>query len=146
MTPEEARRRFNGARVARLATVGPDGAPHLVPITFAVDGDRILTAIDAKPKRTTTLRRIANLRADPRASVLVDHYVAEWSELWWARGDGRASIVEAGDELEAIRQRLRERYRQYAETVLDGPAIVIDVERWSGWAADAARLARGVRG
>lgn len=149
MTPEEARRRVAASHVARLATVGPDGAPHVVPITFAVDGDRIVTAVDAKPKRSAALRRIANLRANPRASLLVDHYSDDWSELWWARADGQARVVDDGEELDDARERLRRRYPQYAATALDGPAIVIKVERWSGWAADergAPPLARGVRG
>jgi PPOX class probable F420-dependent enzyme len=81
MSPEEARARFAAASVARLATIEPDGRPHLVPITFAVDGERIVTAIDAKPKRGTALRRLANIAADPRVSVLVDHYEADWARL-----------------------------------------------------------------
>ncbi|HEV7885596.1 MAG TPA: pyridoxamine 5'-phosphate oxidase family protein, partial [Solirubrobacteraceae bacterium] len=60
MNATEARERFATARVARLATVGEDGAPHLVPIVFALDGDRIYHAVDRKPKRTTALRRVAN--------------------------------------------------------------------------------------
>lgn len=150
MTPQEARRRFAAGSVARLATVGPDGGPHVVPITFAVDDDRIVTAVDAKPKRAATLRRIVNVRADPRVSVLVDHYAADWTQLWWARADGRARIVEDGDDFEDARRLLRLRYPQYTATALDGPAIVIEVERWSGWAADelgdADPLARRMRG
>ena len=76
--PVDGRTRFAAARVARLATVRPDGAPHIVPITFALDGDRIVFAVDRKPKSTTRLRRIENIESDPRVSVLVDAYDDRW--------------------------------------------------------------------
>src|SRR6202035_1751947 len=74
LTAGEARRRFGTAAVARLATIGPAGRPHLVPITFALDGDHIYTVVDAKPKTTANLRRLRNIAADPRVTVLADHY------------------------------------------------------------------------
>ncbi len=133
MTPDEARARFADASVAHLATVGADGAPHIVPITFAVAGDVIYTATDAKPKRGGLLRRFANVAANPRVSVLVDAYDPDWTRLWWARADGLASIVADGAALEVAFMALRARYSQYATVALTGPAMVIEVERWSGW-------------
>lgn len=134
MTAAEARARFLGARVARLATADRLGRPHVVPIAFAVDGDRIYSAVDAKPKRTVALRRLANLRENPAAAVLVDHYDdADWGALWWARADGRGRVL-APEDTEARRavELLRERYpRQRAA----GEVLAIDVGRWSGWAA-----------
>ena len=121
--------------MARLATVGPDGAPHIVPITFALDGGTIVTAVDGKPKRGTPLRRFENVAADPRVSVLVDAYDADWARLWWARADGRASIAADGVELERAFAALRARYPQYKSVALTGPALVIAVDRWSGWSA-----------
>ena len=135
MTPSEARARFEVAPVARLATVGADGAPHLVPITFALDGDAIVTAVDGKPKRGTPLRRIENVAANPRVSVLVDAYDADWSRLWWARADGHASLLTDGAELEAALAALRARYPQYVTVDLTGPAMVVTVDHWSGWSA-----------
>ena len=135
MTPEEARSRFALARVARLATVSDDGAPHLVPITFAIDGDRIVTAVDAKPKRGGRLRRLANIRANPRVSLLADEYDDDWEKLWWVRADGEARIVEEDPELGRALALLRARYRQYATVALIGPAVVIEVGRWVGWSA-----------
>ena len=135
MTPEEARSRFAIARVARLATVGGDGAPHVVPITFAIDGDRIVTAVDAKPKRGALLRRLVNIRANPRVSVLVDGYDDDWAKLWWVRADGEARVVEADPELGPALALLRARYPQYATVTLIGPAVVIDVRHWVGWSA-----------
>ena len=135
MTDEPSVERFAAARVARLATAGADGAPHVVPITFAVVGETIVHAVDHKPKRTRALRRLANIAANPAVSVLVDHYDdADWRALWWVRADGRARIVEADShEGAAAIAALVERYGQYAERPPDGPVVAVDVERWSGW-------------
>ena len=135
MTPDEARSRFALARVARLATVGDDGAPHVVPVTFAIDGDRIVTAVDAKPKRGAPLRRLANIRANPRVSLLADEYDDDWGKLWWVRADGEARIVEEDPELGHALALLRARYPQYATVALIGPAVVIEVGHWVGWSA-----------
>jgi len=130
----EARRRFAAARVARLATVGADGRPHLVPVTFAVAGDVIVTAVDHKPKRTTALRRLANIAANPRVSLLVDEYSEDWTSLWWVRADGPARVVEAGPDRATAAARLVAKYDQYRARPPAGPAIVIEVRRWRGWA------------
>ena len=135
MTPAEARARFEDAPVARLATVNADGSPHIVPVAFALDGDTIVTAVDGKPKRGTPLRRFENVAANPRVSLLVDAYDADWTRLWWARADGRASIAADGAGLESALAALRARYPQYATVALAGPAMVIAVDRWSGWSA-----------
>ena len=128
--------RFAAARVARLATVDADGQPHLVPIVFAVAGDRLYTVVDGKPKRTTALRRLANVAANPKVSVLVDHYADDWRELWWVRADGSARIVpiDSAEGRTALRL-LTERYPQYAETVPPGPVLAIDIARWVSWTA-----------
>src|SRR5207244_611648 len=81
------------AKVARLATIGAGGKPHVVPITFAVDGDTIYFAVDAKPKRTTDLKRLRNIAANSSVSVLVDHYEDDWTKLWWVRVDGTARLL-----------------------------------------------------
>jgi PPOX class probable F420-dependent enzyme len=135
VTPDEARSRFALARVARLATVGDDGAPHLVPVTFAIDGDRIVTAVDAKPKRGALLRRLVNIRANNRVSLLADEYDDDWGRLWWVRADGVARIVEEDPGLGSALALLRARYAQYATVALIGPAVVIEVGRWVGWSA-----------
>jgi PPOX class probable F420-dependent enzyme len=134
VTPHEARSHFVEARVARLATMGPHG-PHIVPITFAVEGDTIVTAIDAKPKRGGPLRRIRNVEADARVAVLVDECDEDWNRLWWARADGHALVIAAGASREHALALLRARYSQYQAAPIDGPAILVRVERWSGWAA-----------
>jgi PPOX class probable F420-dependent enzyme len=134
----EARALFASARVVRLATCDADGRPHLVPVTFAVAGDAIVTAVDHKPKRSTNLRRLRNIASNPRVSVLADHYEDEWSKLWWARADGTARVVDSGTRGHAdAAALLAERYEQYRERPPEGPAIAIAVRRWSGWRATA---------
>jgi PPOX class probable F420-dependent enzyme len=136
MTPDEARSRFAAERVARLATVDAGGAPHIVPVTFAIEGERLVTAVDAKPKRHRRLRRLANIASNPRVSLLVDHYDEDWRRLWWARADGRARVVDGGPEMDRAVELLRERYPQYGSVELVGPAIVVEIDRWAGWSAD----------
>lgn len=134
MTPQEARRRFAAASVARLATVDARAHPHLVPIVFAVAGETIYSVVDAKPKRTAELRRLQNVRSNPWASVLVDHYEdSDWAALWWVRADGGARVLDL-NEPEATRA-VKLLVRRYPQQRAEGPVLAIDVERWSGWAA-----------
>lgn len=128
------RERVVAARVARLATVRPDVTPHVVPITFAVDGWSIVTAIDHKPKRTTDLQRLRNVEANPAVSVLVDHYDDDWRRLWWARADGTARAVAAPDAAEAL-ELLAAKYAAYRHRPPEGPVIVVTVDRWKTWTA-----------
>jgi PPOX class probable F420-dependent enzyme len=133
MREDEVRARFDSARVARLATVDAQGRPHLVPVCFALDGDTIVSAVDAKPKTTTALRRLANVRANPAVSLLVDHYDDDWSRLWWARADGDAHVVEDGPEHAHACALLVARYTQYRAMPPRGPVVTVTVRRWSGW-------------
>jgi PPOX class probable F420-dependent enzyme len=123
------------ARVGRLATVDIGGGPHLVPVCFALIGDTAYQAVDHKPKRSQRLRRIANIEATGRVSLLVDEYAEDWSRLWWVRLDGTGRIVT--DEAERARAlaALVARYPQYRDTPPAGPVLAIDIARWSGWSA-----------
>ncbi|MFF7942582.1 TIGR03668 family PPOX class F420-dependent oxidoreductase [Nocardia gamkensis] len=134
LSSEEARKRFATSPVARLATISARARPHLVPIVFVVSGEVVYTSVDAKPKTTTALRRLANIAANPAVTVLVDRYGDDWTQLWWARADGDARIAE-GAEAEAAIRRLTARYPQYEREPPPGPVIAIDVARWSGWSA-----------
>lgn len=138
MTAAEARERFAAARVARLATADAAGRPHLVPIAFVVQGERIYHAVDSKPKRTTALRRLANVAANPTVAVLADHWTEDdWTALWWARADGRARVLSPEDqEAQRAIALLADRYPAFTAT---GAVLAVDVERWSGWAADPSR-------
>lgn len=133
LTSEESKARIAAARVARLATVGEDGQPHLVVFVFATQGDQIVHAVDHKPKSSMALKRLANIRANPRVSVLVDHYSDTWEELWWARADGSARILEDDQERAGPVRLLVEKFWQYRERPPAGPVVVVDVARWSGW-------------
>lgn len=129
---------FAEARVGRLATVGADGRPHLVPLVFAVVDDTIYSVVDAKPKRTTRLRRLANIAVNPKVSVLVDHYEDDWRKLWWVRADGTARVVPLDSaEGRLALGSLTARYPQYATTVPPGPVLAVDVERWVSWSPTA---------
>ncbi len=135
----EARRRLGMARVAILATATRTGLPHVVPVTFAVDGDLIFTAVDqVKPKATADLRRLRNIRANPAVAVLAEHYDDDWSALWWARADGRASVTADPGAMAGPLRLLAERYPQYRASPPAGPLIVIRADRWTGWAASGA--------
>lgn len=131
----ELRRRVMQARVARLATIRPDGYPHIVPVTFAFDGERIVTAIDHKPKTTTDLQRLKNIEAHAVASVMVDHYEDDWSRLWWVRGDASAEIVHDGPSRGRAIAQLTVKYAQYQDNPPRGPVIVLTIERWVSWSA-----------
>jgi PPOX class probable F420-dependent enzyme len=131
---DDARRRFAAARVLRLATVDERGQPHLVPAVFAAVDRTVFMAVDHKPKRHQDLRRLHNIRATGRVSLLVDHYEEEWRRLWWVRADGTARVQgEDEDRTEPIRQ-LAAKYPQYEGQLPQGPVIVVAVERWTGWA------------
>jgi PPOX class probable F420-dependent enzyme len=127
--------RFAHAPVARLATAALDGRPHLVPVVFALHDEVIYTAVDAKPKTTQRLRRLANIERNPQVSLLVDHYADDWTQLWWVRADGVAAIHRDGDTMNAGCDLLRAKYAQYQSVSLDGPVIAVAVQRWSSWHA-----------
>ena len=138
MDEAEIRRRLAESRVARLATTGADGRPHIVPICFALIAGEIFFAVDYKPKRTTDLQRLRNIAARPDVSVLVDHYEEDWSRIWWVRIDGRARMLEAVDTSEQAIDALSARYPQYRLRRPSGPVVSIRIDRLSGWSASAS--------
>lgn len=108
-----------------------------MPVTFALDGDVVYTAVDAKPKTTSRLRRLANIAENPAVALLADHYAGDWDKLWWVRADGHATVLTSPDEVTPPLRLLADRYPQYLAKPPGGPVIRIRVERWSGWAAAA---------
>ena len=129
------RRRLEEARVARLATVDPVERPHLVPITFALVEDLIVTAVDEKPKRTRKLQRLENVRMNPLVTVLVDHYEDDWSRLWWVRVRGDAQVHDEGPERDRALDALASKYPAYRDRPPRGPAILVEAQDWLGWSA-----------
>jgi PPOX class probable F420-dependent enzyme len=136
------RDRFTAARIARLATVTPDGAPFLVPVTVSVlpDGDApagaaVVFAVDDKPKRTRALRRLEHLAVEPRAAFLVDEYDEDWTRLWWVRADTVSTVLDEADpRREQVLVALVARYPQLTDSGF-GAVVWAAVQRWSGWAA-----------
>jgi PPOX class probable F420-dependent enzyme len=125
------------ARAARVGTVDEHGRVHLVPVTFVVDAGTWYSPSDAGPRLA---KRMRNLRADPRVTVLIDSYDEDWSRVWWVRLRGRGRVVGSGSEREHARGLLREKYPQFAAAPSDegaGPVMAVDVEEWSGWAYSA---------
>lgn len=142
MTGSEARACFAGARVAALATADETGHPHLVPVVFALTGDTLAFAVDHKPKTSTRLRRLTNIRANPAVCLLADEYSDDWDRLWWARADGEGAVLPPAGECERSARYvglLTEKYRaQYAARPPQGAVVEVTVERWSGWRAAEA--------
>ncbi|WP_396448790.1 TIGR03668 family PPOX class F420-dependent oxidoreductase [Actinomadura sp.] len=135
LSPDEARRLLTAVPVVRLATVGEDGRPHIVPVTFAVHRGSVYTAVDHKPKSTRDLRRLADVRANPRVALLADHYEDDWSRLWWVRVDGAARIVADAAGMAGPVGLLADRYAQYRDRPPEGPVIAITIDGWTGWSA-----------
>lgn len=136
LTPSQAAL-LSAAPVGRLATADAAGRPHVIPVCFACDGRRIYSALDAKPKRgqLADLRRVRNIRANPQASLVIDHYEADWSKLWYLLVSGTAELIDAGDEHSTALALLRAKYPQYRAMALDdNPIIRITPQRAVGWA------------
>jgi PPOX class probable F420-dependent enzyme len=129
----EARRRLAASKVAHLATVSAEGRPHIVPIVFALEGDTLYFAVDAKPKKTTRLARLKNIATNPAVSVLVDQYEDDWTRLWWVRVDGTAHIVTDDAEAQRAIDLLANRYEQDATDRPGGPVVAIHIDRLTGW-------------
>jgi PPOX class probable F420-dependent enzyme len=125
------------ARVARLATVRPDGGPHVVPIVFVLlderDGLRLYWAVDDKPKRSTRLTRLENIRTDPRVEVVVDAYDEDWSKLWWVRFLGAARVVAEDAERDSALEALAGKYAPYRLRQPSGDVVAIDVTHVRWW-------------
>ena len=135
MTDEEARRRVASARVARLASVDPNGRPHVVPCCFALSGDRIVSVVDQKPKQTLQLRRLENIRRCPDVQLVVDYYDDDWTVLWWVRVSGQGRVVDRGPARDAAVDLLATKYEQYRDQRPAGPVLVIDITRIISWQA-----------
>lgn len=137
MNREEAIARLGSARVGRLATITPDGRPHVVPLVFALVGkNRALRAywvVDRKPKRSPQIQRLRNLEANAAAELVVDGYDEDWERLWWVRASGSGRVVDAPAERAAALWALHAKYPRYAVDPPDGPVVSIDIVRITGW-------------
>jgi PPOX class probable F420-dependent enzyme len=123
-------------RVAWLGLIDDDGAPRVLPITFALDGGAFVTAVDQKPKRVAPerLARVRWLRARPRAALTIDHYDDDWSSLAWVQAIGEVRVLDAGDAPSSLAA-LSARYEPYRDRPPAGPILVLDPERLLWWRA-----------
>lgn len=136
MKPAEALERLAAARSGHLATVRPDGRPHIVVITFALIDEYAVTAIDHKPKSTQRLQRLVNIEKHPHASLLIDHYDDDdWSRLWWVRVDGAAAIHDGGALHTHAIEALGIKYPQYEDRPPEGPVVTIALDDVNSWAS-----------
>ncbi|MDQ2845804.1 MAG: TIGR03668 family PPOX class F420-dependent oxidoreductase [Actinomycetota bacterium] len=133
LTPDVCRQRFAAARVARLATADATGRPHLVPVCFALVDEQLVSAVDQKPKSTTELRRLRNIADNRAVTVLCDHYSDDWTQLWWVRIDGVATVTGNAQRPAAL-DALQAKYAQYRDDPPRGPVISVAIQRWTGWA------------
>jgi PPOX class probable F420-dependent enzyme len=121
--------RLEVARIARLATQDADRRPHLIPICFAWDGSVFYSAIDNKPKRVapTQLARLKNIKETPGVALLIDQYDEDWTRLWYVLVRGEADLVSSPAERKRAILRLRAKYPQYDESMLDDDAPVLRI-------------------
>ncbi len=125
-------------RVARLATVGTEALPHIVPIVYAYDREHLYTPIDEKLKRVgaLSLQRVRDVEANPHVALVIDRYSEDWTQLAWVQVRGKAEIVASGSRHAAAIALLHEKYPQYQTMPLDErPVIIIEPRRIVGWRA-----------
>jgi PPOX class probable F420-dependent enzyme len=129
------RARVTEARVARLATIDPQGRPHLVPVCFVLAGDTVYSAVDEKPKSSRDLQRLKNVRANPAVALIVDRYDEDWTQLWWVRLRGEAAVLEPGLEKERALALLARKYEQYRADPPRGDVLAVRVDEWRNWSS-----------
>jgi PPOX class probable F420-dependent enzyme len=136
MLTDQQRRFLDGERVARLATVDAAGQPHVVPICYALSSNTVYFTIDEKPKKKpgAGLKRLANLRENPFAALVVDRYDEDWSRLGWVMIRGRAAILESGPEHDRAQATLRARYPQLAAMRIGRlPVVAVRLDHVASW-------------
>ena len=124
------------SRVARLGLIDDDGAPRVLPVTYAISGESLVTAVDQKPKRRAgeDLARVRWLRTRPAAALTVDRYHDDWSQLAWVQALGVVRMLDAAAAPEAIAA-LVDRYEPYVSDPPAGPVLVLEPERLLWWRA-----------
>jgi PPOX class probable F420-dependent enzyme len=139
---EDTRRFLEAHRVGHVATISPDGSPHVLPVCYALDDTALYFVADAKPKRrpARVLQRLENVRTSGQAALVVDDYDDDWTRLAWVLVRGPASVVDDAAAHAAALARLRTRYPQYRGMALDDPAahpiVRIAPTRVRSWRAD----------
>jgi PPOX class probable F420-dependent enzyme len=108
LTPAELATHLDDSLGARLATNRPDGFPHLTPVWFIRDGTRVLFTLGERR------RHLRNLRADPRATLLVDvderHEPGSGEEVRAAMLSGEVQLSTDAGDVASWADRIDERY------------------------------------
>src|ERR1700739_2906750 len=140
MLSEDIRRFLAGRKVGHLATADGRGAPHVVPVCFAIAEDALYITIDEKPKRAgAPLKRLRNIAENPAVAVVVDRYDDDWTRLGWVMLRGPAEILTDGAEHARAQGALRARYPQLNDMEIASlPVIAVRVERVTSWGNLAA--------
>jgi PPOX class probable F420-dependent enzyme len=131
-----ASRLIRSARIAHLATADASGRPHVIPVCFIFDGKNFCSPIDEKPKRTapSKLKRLRNIRENPRVALVVDRYSENWSRLAYVLIVGRARVLQRGNTHRQAIRLLRRKYPQYRSMAIDDrPMISITPKRIVAW-------------
>lgn len=126
---------LDGQRVGHLATADRGGAPHVVPVCFAVRGDTLYIAIDGKPKQAgAKLKRLRNIEENDAVAFVVDRYGEDWTRLGWVMLRGRAEILAEGSEHDAAQALVRVRYPQLRPMRIEAlPVIAVRIEKATRW-------------
>jgi len=132
--PAWASEMLRTARVGRLGLIDYEERPRVLPVTFAIAGGALHSAIDHKPKRSVEPARLRYLRRRPQAALTVDHYEDDWAELAWVQVLGRVEIVDVADDPAAL-EALRTKYEQYRTDPPPGPLLRLAPERTLHWRA-----------
>jgi PPOX class probable F420-dependent enzyme len=145
MLSERQRRFLDHSRVGHLATADAAGMPHLIPVCYAVEDASLYITIDEKPKqRDRPLKRVRNIRENPQAAFIVDHWGEDWTRLGWVMLRGAAEILDAGPEHDRAQALLRARYPQYrAMDLTDLPVIALRIARATDWGDLATATSAG---
>jgi PPOX class probable F420-dependent enzyme len=132
--PAWANLMLNSARVARLGLVDDSDRPRVLPVTFAVAGGAIYSAVDQKPKRPGEPARVRYLRRRPEAALTVDHYDEDWTRLAWVQVLGRVDLLAPAEDAAAM-DALAAKYEPYLAEAPPGPLLKLVPERALHWRA-----------
>ena len=137
---ERQRRFLAEGRVGHLATADARGAPHLIPVCYAVDDDTLYITVDEKPKRRDIpLKRVRNILENPQAAFVVDRWDEDWRRLGWVMLRGPAEILAEGREHDRAQALLAARYPQYrAMQIAELAVIARRIARATDWGELAA--------
>lgn len=124
-------------RVAHLAFLDEDDRPRVLPVTFALAGGAVWSAIDSKPKRTAEPARVRLLRRRPEAALCVDRYDDDWGRLAWVQLLGCVDVLDAAAGVPGL-DALIAKYPQYREQPPPGPLLRLTVQRALSWSASGA--------